>query len=397
MKIIIKFLAIFAFTSFSAQAADLGEMTAPPDMPTATPVINVTPPVINAKAYILVDADSGKIIAEKNSELRMPPASLTKMMTLYVVSNALKHQKIHLDDKVRVSEEAWKAEGSRMFLNLNEEVSIENLLKGIIVDSGNDACIAVAETISGSEESFASVMNFQAQNLGMNDSHFTDSTGLPNPQHYTTAKDLAVLGRALINHFPEYYHWYKQKWFTYNNIKQPNRNRLLWRKSNVDGIKTGHTDEAGFCLVSSAKQNNMRLIAVILNAPSDNVRADDSEKLLNYGFKFYETHKLYSAKQTIIETPTFKGKEKIVKLGFNYDHFVTIPYGQYNRLKIATNIPKYIEAPIKKGDKMGEIVIKMDNEVLGTYPLYSLNDVAKSGFIRTAADSVSLQFKKWLS
>ena len=198
------------------------------------------------KAYILIDADSGKIIAEKNSELQLPPASLTKMMTLYVVSRALKAEQIHLTDQVRISQTAWKTGGSRMFVKEGQDVSVEDLLKGVIVDSGNDACVALAEYVGSSETSFTDIMNQQAKALGMTHSHFTDSTGLPDPNHYTTAKDLAILGRALVRDFPEYYHWYKQKWFTFNNIRQPNRNRLLWRDNSVDGIKTGHTDEAGF-------------------------------------------------------------------------------------------------------------------------------------------------------
>ncbi len=261
---------LFFITLFVQATSSIADDSLPDSLEKPTPSMTnkplVTPsaPNLNAKAYILIDVNSGKVIAEKNSEEHLPPASLTKMMTLYVISNALHHDQIHLNDAVRVSREAWKIGGSRMFIKEGQQVSVEELLKGIIVDSGNDACVAMAEHVGGSENAFTDIMNQQAQNLGMKDSHFTDSTGLPDPNLYTTAKDLAILGRSLILDFPEYYGWYKQKWFSYNGIRQPNRNRLLWRDSQVDGIKTGHTNDAGFCLVSSAQRNNMRLLAVVL-------------------------------------------------------------------------------------------------------------------------------------
>ena len=304
---------LFFITLFVQSTNSTAEGSLPTDLRKPSPSITnkplVTPaaPALNAKAYILIDVNSGKIIAEKNSEERLPPASLTKMMTLYVVSNALHHEQIHLNDSVRVSREAWKIGGSRMFIKEGQQVSVEDLLKGIIVDSGNDACVAMAEHIGGTENAFTDIMNQQAQNLGMTNSHFTDSTGLPDSNLYTTAKDLAILGRALVTDFPQYYSWYKQKWFTYNGIRQPNRNRLLWRDNQVDGLKTGHTAEAGFCLVSSAKRDNMRLLAVVLGEPNDSSRADDSEKLLNYGFRFFETHQLYKSGQSITEMPLYKG------------------------------------------------------------------------------------------
>lgn len=365
--------------------------------PTVTnkPLVTPAPPILNAKAYILIDVNSGKIIAEKNSEERLPPASLTKMMTLYVISNALHHEQIHLTDNVRVSRDAWKIGGSRMFIKEGQQVPVEDLLKGIIVDSGNDACIAMAEHVGGTENSFTDLMNQQAQNLGMKNSHFTDSTGLPDPNLYTTAKDLAILGRALIIDFPQYYDWYKQKWFTYNGIRQPNRNRLLWRDNQVDGIKTGHTNEAGFCLVSSAKRDNMRLLAVVLGEPSDSSRADDSEKLLNYGFRFFETHQLYKSGQSISELPLYKGQVDKVSVGLNEDQYITIPTGQYQRLNISTKIPSFVEAPIKKGDKIGDLVVQFDNNVVSTRPLYALQDVESGGFYIRTKDSIRLAFKRW--
>ena len=363
----------------------------------SNPMITPTPPTLNAKAYILIDVNSGKIIAEKNSEEKLPPASLTKMMTLYVLSNALKNEQIHLQDTVRVTQEAWKTGGSRMFVKAGQQVPVEELLKGIIVDSGNDACVAMAEHVGGGESGFSDIMNQQAQNLGMTNSHFTDSTGLPNPKLYTTAKDLAILGRALINDYPEYYHWYQQKWFTFNGIRQPNRNRLLWRDSQVDGVKTGHTSEAGFCLVSSAKRDDMRLLAVVLGSPSDTVRADDSERLLNYGFRFFETHQLYKAQKPITELPLYKGKTDKISVGLQEDQYVTIPSGQYQRLTINTKVPKYLQAPLKKGDKVGDLLIQYDNATVSNQPLYALQDAPKGGFFTRMKDSLRLTFKGWFS
>ncbi|KTC86777.1 D-alanyl-D-alanine carboxypeptidase family protein [Legionella brunensis] len=368
----------------------------PPSAPINNkPLITPSAPTLNAKAYILIDVNSGKIIAEKNSEQKLPPASLTKMMTLYVISNALNSEQIHLTDNVRISREAWKTGGSRMFVKEGQQVAIEDLLKGIIVDSGNDACVAMAEHLGGSEQGFAEIMNQQAQNLGMKDSHFTDSTGLPDENLYTTAKDLAILGRALIVNFPQYYHWYKQKWFTYNAIRQPNRNRLLWRDSQVDGIKTGHTNDAGFCLVSSAKHDNMRLLAVVMGSPTETARADDSERLLNYGFRFFETHELYKGNKTITEIPVFKGATNKLTIGLHEDQFVTIPNGQYQRLSVNTKVSQNLEAPIKKGDKVGELVVQFDNNVISTQNLYALQDVPQGGIFTRMKDSIRLTFRSW--
>lgn len=361
------------------------------------PLITPSPPIVNAKSYILIDVNSGKIIAEKNSDEKLPPASLTKMMTLYVISNALNNQQIHLEDKVRISHDAWKVGGSRMFVKEGDEVAIEDLLKGIIVDSGNDACVAMAEHLGGSEPGFSEIMNQQAQNLGMKNSHFTDSTGLPNESLFTSAKDLAILGSALINDFPQYYHWYKEKWFSYNGIRQPNRNRLLWRNSQVDGLKTGHTNEAGFCLVSSAKRENMRLLSVVMGSPSDATRADDSERLLNYGFRFFETHQLYKAQQTITELPVYKGETETLKAGLLRDQYVTIPNGQYQRLSINTNVSEDLIAPITKDQKVGELVVQFDDKIIETYPIYALEEIPSGGFYTRSKDAIRLMFKHWFS
>jgi len=389
------YFAIHSSFFYANPPSNLGMMQ--PNVASNAPLITPAPPPLNAKAYILIDVNSGKIIAEKNSDVRMPPASLTKMMTLYVVSNALSNNQIHLDDSVRVSQEAWKIGGSRMFIKEGQQVSVEDLLKGIIVDSGNDACVALAEHIGSSEQGFTELMNNEARNLGMTSSHFTDSTGLPDPDHYTTAKDLAILGRALINNFPQYYHWYKQKWFTYNGIRQPNRNRLLWRDNQVDGIKTGHTNEAGFCLVSSAKHGDMRLLAVVLNAPTDATRADDSERLLNYGFRFFETHRMYKADQPISTVRLYKGKRNTINVGVLSNDAITIPAGQYQRLTVNTKVPAYLEAPIKRGQKVGELVIQFDGNILDTKPLYALQDEEAGGFFTRAKDSVRMMFSRWFS
>lgn len=394
---IILFTAVFIKCSVFYANPPLSHDNIRPVSAVNNPLITPTPPTLNAKAYILIDVNSGKIIAEKNSDEKLPPASLTKMMTLYVISSALSNEQIHLTDPVRISQEAWKIGGSRMFVKEGQQVSVEELLKGIIVDSGNDACVAMAEHLGGSEAGFTDIMNQQAKNLGMTNSHFTDSTGLPDKDHYTSAKDLAVLGRALIENFPQYYHWYKQKWFTFNGIRQPNRNRLLWRNSQVDGVKTGHTNEAGFCLVSSAKHDNMRLLAVVLGSPTETARADDSERLINYGFRFFETHELYKAGTTITELSLYKGLTDKVSIGLGESQYVTIPSGQYQRLSVTTKVPKYVEAPLKKGDKIGELVVKFDNNIIANQPLYALQSAPNGGFFTRMKDSVRLTCKRWFS
>ena len=394
---IILFITIFIKCGiFYANPLLTQDITHPPSV-NNNPLITPAPPTLNAKAYILIDVKSGKIIAEKNSDEKLPPASLTKMMTLYVISSALRNEQIHLSDPVRVSQEAWKIGGSRMFVKEGQQVSVEDLLKGIIVDSGNDACVAMAEHLGGSESGFTEIMNQQAKNIGMTNSHFTDSTGLPDKEHYTSAKDLAMLGRALVEDFPQYYHWYKQKWFTFNGIRQPNRNRLLWRDSQVDGLKTGHTNDAGFCLVSSAKHDNMRLLAVVLGSPSETARADDSERLINYGFRFFETHELYKAGTTIAELPLYKGTTDKISVGLVADEFITIPSGQYQRLSINTKVPKYLEAPLQKGDKVGELVIQFDNNIIASQTLYALQAAPQGGLYTRMKDSIRLTFTRWFS
>ncbi len=376
--------------------ADTGRLT-PPKPSEKTPYITPTQPKLNAKAYLLVDVNSGKILAAQDSEKPLPPASLTKMMTLYVISKALHNGQIHLTDKVHISKTAWKIGGSKMFVKAGQDVAIEDLLKGIIVDSGNDACVAMAEHLGGSEQGFTDLMNQEAKQLGMVNSHFTDSTGLPQKELYTTAKDLAILARALVRDFPEYYHWYKQKWFTFNEIRQPNRNRLLWRDPAVDGMKTGYTDKAGYCLAASAKKNDMRLISIVLGSPSESSRADDSERLLKYGFRFFETHKLYEAGKPLAELPLYKGVDNALPIGLAQDQYVTIPTGQYQHLSIKTEASKYLQAPIDKGQTVGNLVITFNGEELSKRPLHALKAVPQAGMFSRAQDAVALKFKQWFS
>lgn len=391
------FFLLYPAYGFSENTLPLANLNTISSSPEAVnkPLITPSPPTLNAKAYILIDVNSGKIIAENNSEQKLPPASLTKMMTLYVISNALHNGQLHLTDNIHISREAWQTGGSRMFVKEGQEVSVKDLLKGIIVASGNDACVAMAEHLGGSEKGFAEMMNQQAENLGMKNSHFTDSTGLPDENLYTTAKDLAILGRALILNYPQYYHWYKQKWFSYNEIRQPNRNRLLWRNNQVDGIKTGHTNEAGYCLVSSAQRNNMRLLAVVLGAPSETTRADDSERLLNYGFRFFETHALYQGGQPINEVFIYKGETNKLSVGLKESLYVTIPTNQYQRLKVITQLNKNLQAPIKKGSKIGELIIQLDNNTITTQDLYALQTIMTGGIFRRMKDNISLAFHNW--
>lgn len=356
--------------------------------------IEPSPPQIASTAHILIDADSGKVLAQKDLNEKRPPASLTKMMTVYVIASALKSGQIKLDDKVTISKRSWKTPGSKMFVKQGQRVSVSDLLQGIIVDSGNDACVAMSEYLAGTEKNFVQLMNKQAASLGMKNTHFTDSTGLPNEALYSTAKDLAILARALVKDYPEYYHWFKQKWFSFNGIKQPNRNRLLWRNPFVDGIKTGHTDKAGHALVASAKKNDMRLITVILGAPTDAARADGGQRLLSYGFRFYETHKLYDADSQISNTRVWKGKTNAVNLGLPRPLYLTIPAGSYSSIEASTILKNHIEAPVTKGESLGELIIKLNGKTLAKRNLIALQNVEKGGLFARLGDSVALSFKR---
>jgi serine-type D-Ala-D-Ala carboxypeptidase (penicillin-binding protein 5/6) len=364
-----------------------------PQQPSFTPGA----PNLDATGYVLLDATSGKILAEKNSSQRMPPASLTKLMSMYIISNAIKNGQIHMDDKVRISTKAWKTEGSRMFVKAGDEVPVKDLVQGVIVASGNDATVALAEYIAGTEEAFVSMMNEQAKLLGMNNSHFVESTGLPNKDHYSTAHDLALLTQAYIKNFPEDYSFYSEKWFVYNGIKQPNRNRLLWRFQYADGLKTGHTTEAGYCLVSSAKKDGMRLISVVLGEPSDNSRTEDSMRLLTYGFRFFETHKLYSASAPVVEARVWQGEKSETPLGITEDLYVTVPTGQYKRLQANLQLNNPLKAPIIRGQSYGNINIMLGNQVIASKPLIALDNNPQGSLWRRAADTVKFNFNKYFS
>lgn len=371
---------------------------APAAANTAQPTIAPQPPAINAKAYVLMDANTGEVLAQQNMNDRLPPASLTKLMTAYVASQALRDGQIKMNDMVTISEKAWRMSGSKMFIKVGSQVSVKDLLDGIIVASGNDSCVAMAEHIAGTEDVFVQLMNQQAARLGMQNTHYTDSTGMPNPDHYASAYDLALLTKAIIHDFPEDYKWYKQQWIIFNNIRQPNRNRLLWRDPSVDGLKTGHTDEAGFCLVASALRNNMRLISVVLGTPSDNSRTEDSAALLNWGFRFFESHKLFSAGQTLdskMQPRIWYGKDKYAKLGFPEDVYVTIPANQFKKLKANIVVDQSIKAPIVKGKTYGAVNVTLNDQPLTTIPVVALADDPQGGIITRGWDHIAILFAKW--
>lgn len=377
-----------------------GALAAAPTVntPAPTQTISPQPPDINAKSYVLMDANTGEILAQKNMNDRASPASLTKLMTAYVASVALKNEQVKMDDLVTVSEKAWKAEGSRMFIQVGTQVSVKDLLSGIIVASGNDACVAMAEHVAGTEGTFAQLMNQNAARLGMLGTHFTNSTGMPDLDHYSTALDLATLTRAIIRDFPEDYAWYKQQWIVYNNIRQPNRNRLLWRDPSVDGLKTGHTDDAGYCLVASALRNNMRLISVVMGTPSDTARTEDSEALLNWGYRFFETHKLFSAGQTLetkMQPRVWYGKNKYAKLGFSEDAYVTIPINQFKKLQANIVIQPKLLAPISKDQPYGSVHVTLNDEMVTAIPVVALENDPKGNIFSRAWDHIAILLAKW--
>lgn len=378
--------------------------------PNATPTPNVSapapgqnftpqPPDIDAKAYVLMDAHTGQVLAQKNMNERLPPASLTKLMTAYVTSAALKQGMIKPEDMVTISEKAWRMGGSKMFIRVGSQVSVKELLDGIIVASGNDACVAVAEHVAGTEDVFVQLMNQNAQRLGLKDTHYTDSTGMPDANHYTTAFDLANLARAIIRDYPEDYAWYKQQWIQFNNIRQPNRNRLLWRDTSVDGLKTGHTQEAGFCLVASAVRNDMRLVSVVLNTPSDSARTNDSQALLNWGYRFYETHRLFNAQQALepkLQPRVWFGQNKYAKLGFMDNTYVTIPANQSKGLQANISVDQKLRAPLIKGQAYGSLNVSLNGQPLTSIPIVALENDPKGGIFTQAWDHIAILFAKWL-
>lgn len=351
------------------------------------------PPIIGATSYLVIDSKTGESLAALEPDKPVAPASLTKLMTAYVAFRALREEQIRLEDEVTVSEKAWRTPGSRMFIEVGKRVSVRDLMLGMIVQSGNDASVALAEYVAGSESVFAEMMNQHAQALGMVSSNFMNVTGLPSDDHYSTARDLAILARAIIEEFPDYYRWYSVKDFTFNDIKQPNRNNLLWRDDSVDGMKTGHTDAAGYCLVASAQRDSMRVISVVLGTSSAKSRIDGSQALLNYAFRFFETRLVYEAGEEITRARIWKSANEHTALGLLEDLYVTIPRGTYDSLESVLNIPALLLAPVAEGQPLAELVISLNGSDLVTTPLRALADNPDGSFWQRTRDGVSLMFE----
>lgn len=350
-------------------------------------------PVIGAKSYLVIDSKTGHEIASLDADVPLAPASLTKIMTTYVVFSALKQGQITLEEEVTISEKAWRTPGSRMFIEVGKRVSVEDLLLGMIVQSGNDASVALAEYIGGTESVFAEMMNQHAAALGMYSSHFMNATGLPEDNHVTTARDLATLARALIEEFPDYYPWHAIKEFTFNDITQSNRNTLLWRDESVDGLKTGHTEDAGYCLVASASRDNMRVISVVLGTSSTRARADGSQALINYAFRFFETRLLFKAGEEISTARIWKSANEYSPLGVLDDLYITVRRGSYDKLESQLDIPSVVEAPIAAGQPVANLSVSLDGERLLTTPLRALADNPAGSFWQRTKDSISLIFE----
>lgn len=350
------------------------------------------PPQLAAKAYVLMEANSGQVLVESNGDERLPPASLTKLMSAYIATLEIHRGQIKDTDMVTVSENAWRTGGSRMFIKVGSQVSVSDLLHGIIIQSGNDATVALSEHIAGSEDAFADMMNTQAQKLGMVNSHFMNPTGLPNPDHYSTAHDIGILARAIIHEDPAHYAIYSQKEFFWNNIKQPNRNLLLWRDKTVDGLKTGHTEEAGYCLAASAVRDGMRLIAVVFGTSSDQARAAETQKLLTYGFRFYETQTFYKSGTELAKASVWKGTTSEVKAGLAEDLAMTLPRGQLKNLQASMTLNPQLTAPIAQGQVIGKVEVKNGDKVVETKDLVALDAVDEGGIFRRIWDSIRLFF-----
>lgn len=360
------------------------------------PLFKPSPPPVQAKAYLLIDAHSGKVLAARNIHEKLAPASLTKMMTAYLVCSAVQTGRLQLEDRATISQKAGTTGGSRMFVASGTQVKIQDLIQGVIVQSGNDASIALAEHLAGNESYFANIMNDQAQNLGMKDTHFVNVSGLPHTDHYTTALDMATLARAIIFDFPQFYPWYSQKSFTYSGVKQTNRNRLLFRNIGVDGIKTGDTGQAGYCLVASAVQKEMRLIVVIMGSPSEALRFQGAQALLNYGFRYFETHKIHSAREAIIKEKVWFGSKSRVGIGVENDLYVTVIQGEAKRLQTLTKIQDRLKAPLEKNREIGITQVLLNNEIIASMPLITFEAVNKGAWWRRLWDHLMFFcFRKW--
>ncbi|NNC65025.1 MAG: D-alanyl-D-alanine carboxypeptidase [Gammaproteobacteria bacterium] len=350
------------------------------------------PPQVGAVGFYLVDFASDRVIAEKAADVSVEPASITKLMTAYAAFKALEQNQISMDDQVRVSEKAWRTQGSRMFIEVDTEVGVEDLLRGMIIQSGNDASVALAEHVAGSVEAFVGLMNQHAAMLGMTGTHFENPTGLPGDNHVMTARDIAILAKAIIDEFPEYYGFYSEREFTYNGIRQHNRNSLLWRDQSVDGLKTGHTDAAGYCLVTSAERDGMRLISVVLGTASPDARADASQALLGYGFRFYETHRLYASGEEITTARVWRGQPQVAGLGLTEDLYVTIPRGKYESLSAVMDLSTDLVAPLQSQDTVGAVRVSLDGEPVSDVPLVLLHEVTQAGFFARLKDDIT----RWL-
>lgn len=365
-------------------------------MPVPAPMAQPLPsaPTLSAKSYVLMDFNSGQLLVESNPDMRVEPASITKLMTAYIIYAAIQRGDLKPDTLVNISEKAWRMQGSKMFVRVGTQVTVDDLLKGMIIQSGNDATIALAEHIAGSEEAFAAMMNHEAQRLGLSGTHFTNSTGWPDANHYSTARDVAHLMAAVIRDFPEGYKRESEKEFMWNNIKQINRNRLLWRDPSVDGGKTGHTESAGFCLAASAQREGMRLISVVLGASSDAARAEQTAVLLNYGFRFFETRLVRKVGDVLEEPRIWKGAEKTAKLGLNQNFYVTTQRGKFEQLNLVLDITPNLSAPLAQAQVVGALRAKQGDKQESEVPVVVLTAVPEGGFIRRMTDSVILMFKK---
>lgn len=382
MKIkVFQIISLIVFISFNSLHVYAGDMIIP------------AAPEISASSYLVMDFNSGDLLVEENTDQKLPPASLTKIMTIYVVASELENGKITLEDEVLISEKAWRTQGSKMFIEVDKKVKLDDLLHGVIIQSGNDASVALAEYVSGTEAVFADLMNKYAERLGMNNTHFVNSTGLPDPDHYTTAGDLAKLAQALIRDYPQVYALHKIKEFTFNKIKQHNRNKLLWQDNSVDGIKTGHTEEAGYCLVASAIREDMRLISVVMGTDGENARAKASQALLNYGYRFYETHKLYSADDLITSVKVWKADVDNLNLSINKDLYITVPRGQYDKLEPLVEIDNQVIAPVHQGEQKGMLNVMLSNKTIASVPLLAMESVPEGGIINRLKDEVRLLFE----
>lgn len=374
------FVLIFLFSTFLTSAI-------------AAPSLIPAPPRVNAKAYLLIDHNSGHILAEKNADKQIEPASLTKLMTAYVVLFEIERGGISVDDEVKISKKAWRMRGSRMFIRVNTNVSVKQLLKGLIIQSGNDASVALAEHVASNEAAFVELMNQHAERLNMTATHFNNSTGWPDKEHYTTARDLAKLSQAIVNDFPIHYSTYKEKEYTYNNIRQYNRNRLLWLDERVDGLKTGHTEAAGYCLISSARNKNMRLISVVTGTSKDDARINASRKLLNYGFRFFETSLIHEANTEVTNMRVWKGEDQRLSLGIKENLYVTMQKGMRKKIKNNLKVEAMIVAPVAEGQSYGQLNIMLGKKNLASRELIALTNINEGSIWRKLVDNIKLMFQ----